>query len=68
MRRRRGQLPHALGTDGFLRAVGAVRADTTDPDDLRLRKALLVATALVVSAAGLLWGLLYVAFGEPLAG
>ncbi|HEY8759038.1 MAG TPA: adenylate/guanylate cyclase domain-containing protein [Candidatus Limnocylindria bacterium] len=39
-----------------------------DSDDVRLRKALLVAIALLVAALAVFWGVLYVAFGEPLGG
>jgi len=39
-----------------------------DSDDVRLRKALLVAIALLVATLAIVWGVLYVAFGEPLGG
>ena len=39
-----------------------------DTEDVRLRKALLVAIALLVAVLAVFWGLTYVAFGEPLGG
>ena len=39
-----------------------------DSDDVRLRKALLVAIALLIATLAIFWGVLYVAFGEPLGG
>jgi class 3 adenylate cyclase len=39
-----------------------------DSDDVRLRKALLVGVALLIATLATFWGLLYVAFGEPLGG
>ncbi|MGH2521453.1 MAG: adenylate/guanylate cyclase domain-containing protein [Anaerolineales bacterium] len=43
-------------------------ADRSDSDDVRLQKALLVLGAFMFIVAGALWGLMYIAFGEPLAG
>ena len=48
--------------------VRSIGVDPQDDDDVRLLKALLVGTALMILPAGILWGLLYVAFGEPEAG
>ena len=45
-----------------------IGADSNDSDDERLRKTLLVGGAFMFIAAGALWGLMYFAFGEPLAG
>ena len=39
-----------------------------DSDDICLRKSLLVAIALLVATLAIFWGVLYVAFGEPLGG
>jgi guanylate cyclase len=44
--------------------VSAVGADPVDPGELRLRKALLVAVALMVLPAGVVWGALYWVAGE----
>lgn len=48
-------------------ALRALRlgADPRDSADERARKSLLVAVCLLVLPAGVLWGVLYVAFGEP---
>jgi class 3 adenylate cyclase len=42
-------------------------ADPRDDEDERLRKLLVLAAALMVLPAGLLWGVVYWIFGEPLA-
>jgi len=42
--------------------------DPGDDDDIRLRKSLLVISAFPFAFAGLVWGLMYFLFGEPLAG
>ena len=47
----------------FDRAL-AIGADPGDSSDLRFRKRLLVATALIILPAGLLWGFLYWLAGE----
>jgi len=39
-----------------------------DSDDVRVRKAILVGIALLIATLAAFWGLLYVAFGEPLGG
>ncbi len=49
-------------------AITRIGADPNDSDEVRLRKALLVIIALVISPAGISWALIYVVFGEPLAG
>jgi adenylate cyclase len=51
---------------GLIRALSR-GGDAFDPEDLQLKRTLLVAGALMVIACGLLWGLLYAVFGEPLA-
>lgn len=48
--------------------MSVLGADSSDSEDVRLRKALLVGVALLISILALFWGLLYIAFGEPLGG
>ena len=48
--------------------IARVGAQSGDTDDLRLQKALLVGGSFMFIAAGALWGLIYIAFGELLAG
>ncbi|MDX1437022.1 MAG: adenylate/guanylate cyclase domain-containing protein [Anaerolineales bacterium] len=48
----------------FAEAVAA----PIDSDDLKLQKALIVAASILIMVAGLLWGTLYLAFGELIAG
>lgn len=49
--------------------VGRLGSDPGDDDDLGLKKRYLVTSAfLVFVPAGLVWGLIYFAFGEPVAG
>ena len=45
-----------------------VGARPDESDDERLRRSLLVAFALFISFLAIFWGLVYVAFGEPLGG
>lgn len=52
----------------LLQVIMRVGADPDDSEDLRLHKALLVGGSLMFILAGILWGLLYLTFGEPLAG
>ena len=47
--------------------VERIGEDSTDSDELRLKKRLLVAIALMVLPAALLWGLIYLISGEPIA-
>jgi guanylate cyclase len=49
----------------ILRFVGRIGVRPEDDEDVRLRKALLVGTALMVLPAGVIWGSLYLVFGEP---
>ena len=51
-----------------LAVFGTVGADPADGEDIRLRKALLVAIASLISFLAVFWGLLYIVFGEPLGG
>jgi adenylate cyclase len=45
-----------------------IGADARDPDDIRLQKTLLVTASSMFIIAGAVWGLMYWAFGEWLAG
>ncbi|MEW6401657.1 MAG: adenylate/guanylate cyclase domain-containing protein [Chloroflexota bacterium] len=55
-------------TRRFLSFIGRIGAEDLDTDDIRLRKALMVAGAFMFILAGTLWGLLYFAFGHWAAG
>ena len=48
--------------------VARIGADSGDEDDTRLRKSLLVICSLLFVLAGAAWGLMYILFGEMLAG
>jgi len=48
--------------------VVQIGMDPNDDDEIRLQKSLLVMSALPFAFAGAGWGLMYVLFGEPLAG
>jgi class 3 adenylate cyclase len=63
-------MPDAIlrGTNRVLQAFSAIGAEPTDTEDVRLRKALLVAMAVLVSILAIFWSLVYIAFGEPLGG
>ncbi|MBI3375045.1 MAG: adenylate/guanylate cyclase domain-containing protein [Betaproteobacteria bacterium] len=52
----------------LLEVISRLGADPDDGEDVRLHKSLLVGGSLMFILAGVLWGLLYVAFGEPVAG
>jgi guanylate cyclase len=52
----------------LVEVISRIGADAEDSENVRLHKSLLVGGSLMFIAAGVLWGLLYVAFGEPLAG
>jgi class 3 adenylate cyclase len=52
----------------FLSLVGAIGAGPSETEDERLRRALLVGFALLISCLSIFWGLLYIAFGEPFGG
>lgn len=45
-----------------------IGADPDDGDDISLRKSVLVVGAFPFAFAGLAWGVMYILFGEPLAG
>lgn len=51
----------------LLALAGRIGSDPSDPDDLRLRKRLAVAFDLVFWPLPLVWGLLYLAYGEVAA-
>lgn len=51
----------------LLALAGRIGSDPSDPDDLRLRKRLAVAFDLVFWPLPLVWGLLYLAYGEVVA-
>jgi guanylate cyclase len=48
--------------------ISGLGADPGDGDEVRRKKRYLVASAVLVLPAGVIWGLMYVAFGEPVAG
>lgn len=52
----------------LIRTIGRVGSDPGDNDDVRLQKALLVGGSFMFILAGALWGLIYMTFGEWLAG
>src|SRR2546428_2309907 len=54
--------------DRLLGLAAAIGADPSDSDEMRLRKALLVVLALLISLLAVGWGLIYIIFGEPLGG
>ena len=56
------------GLLGALDWIGRIGADPRDDDELRRKKRYLVASAVLVLPAGVIWGLMYFAFGEPIAG
>lgn len=47
--------------------IAGVGADSSDDDETRLQKTLLVGSSSFIGAAALLWGFLYAAYSEPLA-
>lgn len=48
--------------------ISKVADDPDDSHELRLQKRVLVAVSVVVGGIGILWGALYISFGETLAG
>jgi len=52
----------------LLSLISRIGADSNDTDDMRLQKSLLVLGTWMFLFAGALWGLLYMAFGEWIAG
>ena len=59
---------HLSPVDRVLAIVGTIGADPADSEEMRLRKALLLTAALLLSSLAIFWGLVYIAFGEPLGG
>ncbi|MGZ8693042.1 MAG: adenylate/guanylate cyclase domain-containing protein [Gaiellaceae bacterium] len=51
----------------LLASVGGIGALPEDGEEERLQKTLLTASTLMMSSLAVLWGCLYLAFGEPLA-
>jgi adenylate cyclase len=51
----------------LLDEIGSIGADPRDDDELKVRKRFLVLCSIFVLPAGILWGLFYLAFSEPLA-
>jgi hypothetical protein len=49
-------------------AIDLYAAEETDTEELRLRKNILVVDSIMLTVAGTLWGIIYIIFGEPLAG
>lgn len=49
-------------------AIARIGSDPNDEDDIRLQKSLLVVCAFPFMVAGVVWGLIYVLYKEPLAG
>src|SRR2546422_6271387 len=54
--------------DRLLGLAATIGANPSETDDERLRRSLLVAIVLLVAFLAIFWGLLYIAFGEPLGG
>jgi adenylate cyclase len=52
----------------FLTYAGRIGADPRDSEDVRLHKSMLVMSTVMFLVAGLLWGLMYFALGEVVAG
>ncbi len=53
---------------GVIARVARIGANPADDDDTRLQKSLLVLCAFTFLFSGTAWGLMYILFGEPLAG
>ncbi|TMF28625.1 MAG: adenylate/guanylate cyclase domain-containing protein [Chloroflexi bacterium] len=54
--------------DRLLGLAATIGANPSDSEEMRLRKALLVLLALLISLLAVGWGLIYIIFGEPLGG
>ena len=48
--------------------ISRIGSDSNDTDDMRLQKNLLVLASFMFIVAGAMWGLMYMAFGEIIAG
>lgn len=55
-------------TSKLLAFFAGIGVDSDDSEALRLKKALLVGWAVMFIPVGLIWGAIYFAFGEPVAG
>ena len=55
-------------TQALIHRIAGIGADPDDDDEIRLKKSLLVLCALPFVFAGVVWGLMYMFFGELLAG
>jgi adenylate cyclase len=51
----------------FVRMFAGLGVRADDLEDLRLKKNLLVASSILIGVLALLWGILYLSFGKPLA-
>jgi class 3 adenylate cyclase len=54
--------------DRSLEPLATIGATPGETEEARLRRVLLVSVALAISVLAIFWGLVYIAFGEPLAG
>src|SRR6266550_852173 len=54
--------------DRLLGLAATIGANPSDSEEMRLRKALLVLLALLISLLAVGWGLIYIIFGDPLGG
>ncbi|MBL3527134.1 MAG: adenylate/guanylate cyclase domain-containing protein [gamma proteobacterium endosymbiont of Lamellibrachia anaximandri] len=59
--------PHAH-LDQLVAVIRRIGTEAADSEDARLQKTLLIGASLMLIMAGLLWGGIYIAFDEPLAG
>jgi len=55
-------------TQRVIPAIARIGSDPNDDDDIRLQKSLLVLSSIPFMLAGVIWGLMYILFKEPLAG
>ena len=53
---------------GFFPRIADVVSETSDSEELRLQKSLLVTASLLITVAAILWGVLYLYYGETMAG
>ena len=61
-------MAHAPLLHKIVALAARIGADPSDSDDVRLQKALLVGASFMFILAGALWGVAYLALGEPIAG
>lgn len=61
-------LPRSIPGRNVLLRLADIVAEVDDDPEVKLRKVLLVQVSFLVILAGVLWGGLYLAYGEPLAG